>query len=74
MAKVLGVMLAIIGGLATLGKIFEYLNSSAHLVYNPADAPKGLLDVGLMLPFVLFGGMLLAGIVLIKYSTEPELK
>lgn len=74
MAKVLGVMLTIVGGLAVLGNIFIYLNSSAHLVYNPADAPQGLLDVGLMLPFVLFGGMLLGGIALIKYSTEPELK
>jgi hypothetical protein len=74
MAKVLGVILTIIGGLAVLGNVFVYLNSSAHLSYNPADAPKGLLDVDLMLPFVLFGGMLLAGILLLKYSTEPELK
>jgi hypothetical protein len=74
MAKVLGVILTIIGGLGMLGNIFVYFNSSAYLVYNPADAPKGLLDVGLMVPFVIFGGMLLAGISLLKFSTEPELK
>ena len=74
MAKVLGMMLTIVGGLAVLGTLFNYLNSSAYLVYNPADAPKGLLDVNLILPIVLFGGMLLAGIALLKYSTEPELK
>lgn len=74
MAKVLGVILVIVGGLAVLGNIFLYLNSSAYLVYNPADAPQGLLDVNLMLPFILFGGMLLGGIALLKFSTEPELK
>jgi len=74
MAKVLGVMLSIVGGLAFLGTIFRYLNSSAYLSYNPATPKSGLLDVGLVFPFVLFGLMLLAGIVILKYSTEPESK
>ena len=74
MAKVLGVMLTIVGGLATLGLIFRYLNSSAHLFYNPATPQSGLLDVGLAFPFVLFGLILLAGVLMLKFSTEPESK
>lgn len=74
MAKVLGVILTILGGLASLGVFFLYMNSSAFLQYNPADAKQGLLDVGLMLPAVLFGLMLVAGIVILKTSTEPESK
>ena len=74
MAKVLGVNLKIVGTLASLGNIFLYLNSSANLPYNPADAPKGLLDVGLMAQCLFFGLVLLAGILLISKSTEPESK
>lgn len=73
MAKVIGVMLTIWGGLATLGVLFLYQNSNAHLQYNPADAPSGLLDVGLLLPAVMFGIMFIAGIVLLKVSKEPNL-
>lgn len=74
MAKVLGVMLTIVGGLALLGNLFLYLNSSAFFTYNPADKVKGLLDVGLAFPFVLFGIIFLAGVSLLKFSTEPEVK
>jgi hypothetical protein len=74
MAKVIGAILSIIGGLAFFGTIFNYMNSSAYLLYNPSDTPLGLLDVNLMLPFVLFGGMLLSGVALLKFSKEPELK
>lgn len=74
MAKVLGVMLTIVGGLACLGLLFLYLNSSAFLAYNPANQLEGLLDVGLALPIVLFGLMLIAGVSLLKFSTEPEVK
>lgn len=74
MAKVLGVILSIVGGLAFLGTFFLYLNSSAVLPYNPADGFKGILDVGLALPFVLFGLILLAGTLLLKFSVEPDVK
>lgn len=74
MAKVLGAILTIIGGLASLGVFFLYLNSSAVLPYNPADGTKGILDVGLALPFILFGLILLAGILMLKFSSEPEVK
>lgn len=74
MAKVLGVILTILGTLGSLGNLFLYLNSSANLRYNPADSVKGLLDVGLAFPIVLFGLMLLAGVLMLKYSTEPESK
>jgi hypothetical protein len=74
MAKVLGMMLSIVGGLATLGTIFLYLNSSAVLPYNPSDGYAGLLDTGLILKFVLFGFILLCGIALLRFSSEPEVK
>ncbi|MEZ4979182.1 MAG: hypothetical protein R2772_07775 [Chitinophagales bacterium] len=74
MAKVLGVMLTILGTLGCLGNLFLYLNSSAYLRYNPADSVKGLLDVGLAFQIVLFGLLLLGGVLLVKYSTEPESK
>lgn len=74
MAKVLGMMLSIVGGIAVLGTLFLYLNSSVVLPYNPADGFKGLIDVGLSLPFVLFGLMLLAGVLLLKLSHEPDVK
>lgn len=74
MAKVLGVMLTIVGGLAFLGTFFVYLNSSAYLIYNPSTPKAGLLDVGLVFPFVLFGLILLAGVTMLKTSTEPESK
>lgn len=74
MAKVMGVMLTIWGGLASLGVLFLYLNSSAFLNYNPADKTQGLLDVGIMLPAVLFGLMFIAGVAILKSSSEPESK
>ena len=74
MAKVLGAILTIVGGLAFLGVFFMYLNSSAVLPYNPADGMQGILDVGLALPFILFGLILLAGILMLKFSSEPEVK
>lgn len=74
MAKVLGVIMTIIGGFVTLFGTFVYMNSSAHLSYNPADASQGLLDVGLALPLVMGGLLLLAGILVLKNSTEPVLK
>lgn len=74
MAKVIGVMLTILGGLATLGNLFLYLNSSAFLPYNPSAPTMGLRDVGLSLGVVFFGIMLLAGIALIRFSSEPNIK
>tara|TARA_B110000037_G_C17054535_1_gene479185 strand:- start:272 stop:496 length:225 start_codon:yes stop_codon:yes gene_type:complete len=74
MAKVLGVILSIVGGLAFLGKFFVYLNSSVVLPYNPADGFKGLIDVDLSFSFVIFGFMLLCGLLLLKLSSEPNLK
>ena len=74
MAKVLGSILTIWGGLWSLFLLFQYLNSSAHLPYNPSDKDLGLLDVGLSLPVVLAGTLLIGGIVLLATSTEPESK
>lgn len=74
MAKVMGVMMTIWGGLGSLGVLFLYLNSSAFLKYNPIDAKQGVLDVGLALPAVLFGLLLVAGIAMLKASSEPEVK
>lgn len=74
MAKVLGVMLTIVGTLGTLGNIFLYLNSSAFLKYNPSDAVVGLRDVGLTTQSVFFAFLLICGILLLKFSTEPESK
>lgn len=74
MAKVLGVMLTILGGLATLGNLFLYLNSSAFLPYNPSSPVLGLRDVGLSFQIVFFALVFLGGILLLKYSSEPESK
>ncbi len=74
MAKVLGAMLTLVGTLACLGNLFLYLNSSAHLPYNPADSVKGLLDVGLAAQTVFWAFILVAGILLLRFSTEPDVK
>lgn len=74
MAKVLGVIMTILGGFVSLFSFFLYMNSSAYLQYNPADKSQGLLDVGLAFPIVMGGLLLLAGIVMLKTSSEPELK
>lgn len=74
MAKVLGAMLTLVGLLACLGNLFLYLNSSAHLPYNPADPAKGLLDVGIAAQTVFWALVLIAGIALLRFSTEPDVK
>lgn len=74
MAKVLGVMLTILGTIGSLGNIFIYLNSSAYLQYNPSDKVLGLHDVGIVTQSVFFGLLLLAGILILVNSTEPESK
>jgi hypothetical protein len=74
MAKVLGTIMTILGGLSSLFVLFLYMNSSAYLSYNPADKSSGLLDVGLALPAVFAGLILFAGIVILKTSSEPEVK
>lgn len=74
MAKVLGVMLTILGTIGSLGNIFLYLNSSVYLKYNPSDKVLGLHDVGLVTQSVFFGLLLLAGVLLLVNSTEPESK
>lgn len=72
MSKVLGTILTILGGLSSLFVFFLYLNSSAILQYNPADKNLGLLDVGLVLPAIFAGLILIAGIVILKTSSEPN--
>lgn len=74
MAKVLGVMLTLVGFLASLGNLFLYLNSSANLAYNPADTSKGLLDVGIAAQTIFWAFILVAGILLLRFSNEPEVK
>lgn len=72
MAKVLGTMLTILSALALIGQIFLYQNSNAYLSYNPADKNYGLIDVGLSLPFAMALFFFIAGVVILKTSTEPE--
>lgn len=74
MAKVLGAILTILGTIGSLGNIFLYLNSSAHLKYNPADKVLGLLDVGLITQMIFFALLLLAGVLMLVNSVEPESK
>jgi hypothetical protein len=74
MSKVLGVILTILGGMSSLFVFFLYLNTSAVFQYNPADKQLGLLDVGLALPAVFAGLILLAGVVILKTSHEPAVK
>lgn len=72
MAKVLGTVLTIFGVFSSLFVLFLYLNSSAVLPYNPADKTPGLLDLGLALPSVFAGLLLLAGVVILKASYESN--
>lgn len=72
MAKVLGVMMTILSFLALLGQLFLYQNSSAYLPYNPATPAAGLAEVGLALPIVMALFFFIAGVTLLKASTEPE--
>lgn len=72
MAKVLGVMLTILSSLALIGQIFLYQNSSAFLEYNPATPLAGIAEVGLALPIVMALFFFIAGVILLKTSTEPE--
>jgi len=74
MAKVLGTIMTILGGLSSLFVLFLYMNSSAYLSYHPDDKSMGLLDVGLALPAVFATLILVAGIVILKTSSEPETK
>lgn len=72
MAKVLGVMMTILSSLALIGQIFLYQNSNAYLQYNPATPQSGFAEVGLMLPIVMALFFFIAGVTLLKTSTEPE--
>ncbi len=72
MAKIIGMAMAIFSGLALLGQIFLYQNSSAYLRYNPLDKVLGLSDVGLILPIVVTSLVFIIGVILFKVSTEPE--
>lgn len=72
MAKVIGSIMVILSGLALLGQIFLYQNTSIHLPYNPATPAAGFAEVGLALPIVLSLFFFIAGVVILKTSTEPE--
>tara|TARA_B110000914_G_C15468282_1_gene449376 strand:+ start:924 stop:1148 length:225 start_codon:yes stop_codon:yes gene_type:complete len=72
MAKIIGMSIAILSGLALLGQLFLYQNSSAYLRYNPADKVMGLADVGLILPVVMTSIFFVFGVLLFKVSVEPE--
>lgn len=72
MAKILGMSIAIFSGLALLGQLFVYQNSSAYFRYNPADKVLGLADVGLILPIVMTSIFFVIGVLMFKLSKEPE--
>jgi hypothetical protein len=74
MAKVLGTIMTILGTLSSLFVLFLYMNSSAYLSYHPDDKSLGLLDVGLALPAVFASLLLIGGIVILRASSEPEVK
>ena len=64
--------IAILSGLALLGQLFLYQNSSAYLRYNPADKVQGLADTGAILPLVMTSIFFVIGVLLYKVSVEPE--
>jgi len=72
MAKIIGMAMAIFSGLMLLGQLFLYQNTSAHLPYNPADKAMSLSTTGLLSPIVMTGLFFIIGVVLYKFSTEPE--
>lgn len=72
MAKVLGTMMTILSGLALVGLIFLYQNSSVYLQFNPATPQSGFAEVGLALPIVMALFFFTAGVTMLKASTEPE--
>ena len=72
MAKIIGMSIAIFTGALLLGQIFLYQNSSAYLHYNPADKLASLSTTGLLAPIVMTALFHIIGVVLYKFSTEPE--
>lgn len=72
MAKVIGVMMTILSTIALLGQLFLYQNSNAYLTYHPAAEKAGLAEVGLALPIVMALFFFIAGVTILKTSTEPE--
>ena len=72
MAKVLGTVLTIFGVFSSVFVLFLYLNSSAVLPYHPDDKALGLLDLGLALPAVFAGILLISGVSILKASYESN--
>lgn len=72
MAKVVGVILTILSSVALLGQLFLYLNTNAHLPYNPAAKAEGLIDAGLAVPLAIALIAFIAGVTILSASTEPE--
>ena len=82
MAKVLGAIMMIVSGFATLVCIYLYWNSTAYLPYHPLDEESkqigaskvSLVDTGILLPIVVALFFLIAGMVIFYSHNEPETK
>ena len=72
MAKVLGTMMTILSSLALIGIIFLRQNSNNYLPYNESTPAAGMGEVGLMLPFIMALFFFIAGVTILRTSTEPE--
>ena len=72
MAKVLGTMMTILSTIAIIGIIYLRQNSSNYLPYNEATPASGMGEVGLLLPFVFALFFFIAGVTILRTSTEPE--
>lgn len=82
MAKVLGAIMMIVSGFATLICVYLYWNSTAHLPYHPIDeesnqigaSKMSLVDTGMLLPIIVALFFLIAGMVIFYSHNEPETK
>ena len=82
MAKVLGAIMMIVSGFATLVCFYLYKNSTVYLPYHPLNedidqigaSKVSLVDTGILLPLVVALYFLTAGIVIFYSHQEPETK
>jgi hypothetical protein len=71
MSKVMGAMMTIWGFLMSTITYLNYINSPSHIEYNGA-IKYSLLDSGIMIPAVIGGIMLIAGICFLTLSKEAR--
>jgi low affinity Fe/Cu permease len=74
MSKVIGGIFTVVGSLLAIWIAFLWANSSNFLKYNDPARYQTYLETGLALPTLLAVFLLLAGLTLLVFAKEPNLK